>query len=403
MPETITDKLARSLEPPATGNRVVWDQKVKGFGIRVTAAGALSFVLNYRNAGGALKRITIGPYGRNEWSVEAARKRAGELKKQIALGHDPLDDKRRAREAETVSELCDRYVEEWLPRKREGSAKGDLGMIAQTVKPKLGKLKVAKVDYLDIDKLHRALAETPVRANRVVALLSKMFTLAVKWHLRTDNPCKGIEMYAEDKRERYLKDDERPRLLAAMQAHSQKGAIQAQTVNAFRLAMLTGARIGECLSSTWDHLDLERGIWTKPSAHTKQKKPHRVPLSAPALQLLTGMQEMSKSDWLFPNAKGDGHQHDYRVSWWAIRDAAAMPDLRVHDLRHSFASEGASIGLSLPMIGALLGHTNPATTARYAHLLDDPLREATEAIGRRVAGPSEKTADVTQIHRDGSA
>ncbi len=403
MPEQITDKLVKSLDRPATGNHVVWDNRIKGFGIRVTAAGAKSFVLNYRNGDGSLKRLTIGPYGRNEWGVEAARKRAGELKKQIARGDDPLTEKRKAREAETVGDLCQRYVEDHLPRKRPSSQRDDMAMIAKIIKPRLGARKVANIQYEDIDKLHRSLKESPYRANRVLALLSKMFSLSMKWRMRSDNPCRGVERYHEDKRERYLSGDERARLLAALQEHVEKGAVQAQTVTALRLAMLTGARIGECLSAPWSQFDLDGGTWTKPSAHTKQKKTHSVPLSAPALQLLSDLRDKAENEWLFPNPKGEGPQRGYTHSWAAIIKAAKIDNLRVHDLRHSFASEGASVGLSLPMIGALLGHTNPATTARYAHLLDDPLREAAEAIGRRVAGPSEKTADVTPLHRDGSA
>ncbi len=276
-------------------------------------------------------------------------------------------------------------------------------MIAKIIKPKLGRRKVAGIQYEDIDKLHRSLKATPYRANRVLALLSKMFSLSMKWRLRSDNPCRGVERFDEDKRERYLTGDERARLLVALQEHTEKGAVQAQTVNGFRLAMLTGARIGECLSAPWSQFDLDAGTWTKPSAHTKQKKTHRVPLSAPALQLLSDLHDKAATEWLFPNPKGDGPQRDYKHSWAVIIKAAKIANLRVHDLRHSFASEGASVGLSLPMIGALLGHTNPATTARYAHLLDDPLREATEAIGRRVAGPSEKTAGVTPLHGDGAA
>lgn len=397
MPERITDKLVKGLEPPASGNRVVWDDRLKGFGIRVTAAGAKSFVLNYRNGDGSLKRLTIGTYGRAEWSVEAARKRAGELKKQIARGDDPLTERRRAREAETVADLCDRYIEDHLPRKRASSQRDDRAMIAKIIRPRLGARKVGSIRYTDIDNLHRSLRETPYRANRVLALLSKMFNLAVRWHMRPDNPCRGVERHSEDKRERYLTDDERTRLLVAMQEHAAKGNQEAQTVRAFRLAMLTGARIGECLSANWTQFNLQSGAWTKPSAHTKQKKLHRVPLSAPALQLLSELQETAKNEWLFPNSKGDGPQKDYKGSWAAIIKAAKIEDLRVHDLRHSFASEGASIGLSLPMIGALLGHTNSQTTARYAHLLDDPLRTAAEAIGRRVAGSGKNSAEVASL------
>ncbi len=402
MPERITDKLVKGLEPPASGNRIIWDTEVKGFGIRATAAGVKSFVLNYRNGDGDLKRFTIGPYGRNEWSVEAARKEAGELKKNIAGGKDPLEDKRKARDADTVNQLCDRYIEEWLPRKRPLSQQGDLGMIRAIIRPKIGKRKVATVGYAEIDKLHRGLKATPVHANRVLALLSKMFSLAMKWQMRTDNPCRFVERFPEGERERYLTGEERARLLVALEEHAAEGATQAQIVNAFRLAMLTGCRIREALSAPWHQFDLDAGTWTKPAATTKQKKLHRVVLNAPARQLLSSMREGAETEWLFPNTTCTGPRWNYQHSWRAITKAAKITDLHVHDLRHSFASEGVSAGLSLPMIGALLGHTKTATTQKYAHLLDDPLREATEAIGRRVAAPGEMSADVVPL-RNGRA
>ena len=403
MPEKITDELVKGLKPPATGNAITWDDVLKGFGIRVTAAGVKSFVLNYRDGDGHLRRFTIGSYGRDQWSAKAARKRAGELKKGIALGDDPMGEKRAAREADSVNQLCDRYVEEWLPRKRPLPQQGDLSMIRAIIRPKLGKRKVASVSYAEIDNLHRSLEATPVHANRVVSLLSKMFSLAIKWQMRTDNPCRFVERFHEDRRERYLTGDERARLLTAMQEYAAKGAVHAQTVTALRLAMLSGCRIREALSATWDQFDMDARIWTKPSAHTKQKKIHRVPVSAPALQLLSEMRAEAETEWLFPNSTRTGPRRHYQHCWASIIKAANITNLRVHDLRHSFASEGVSAGLSLPVLGALLGHTQPATTARYAHLLDDPLREATEAIGRRVAGPGEKAADVRPLHRDGAA
>ena len=233
----LTDKLVRALEPPITGNSITWDDTIKGFGIRVTAAGARSFLINYRNAEGILKRLTIGSYGRDQWSVEAARKRASQLKKQISLGDDPLTEKRKLRESETMIALCDRYIEVHLPRKSESSQKSDLVLINNVIKPSIGKRKVAGIEYNDIDKLHRSLKETPYRANRCMALLSKMFNLAKRWHLRSDNPCQGIEKFPEYKRERYLTSDERARLLIAMQEHADKNATNRQTVNALRLAM----------------------------------------------------------------------------------------------------------------------------------------------------------------------
>jgi integrase len=220
-----------------------------------------------------------------------------------------------------------------------------------------------------------------------------MFSLAVKWELRSDNPIKGIERNAEEKRKRYLKPEELQRLTRALAEEKNE-----QAANAVRLLLLTGARRGEVLGATWDQFDLAAGTWVKPGATTKQKTEHRVPLSAPTLQLLAAMRQRAKTPFLFP--AGDGPMRDLKKHWTRICRAAGLAEqvekkrggkrwqasVRVHDLRHSYASILASAGLSLPVIGALLGHTQPSTTARYAHLFDDPLRQATERVGAIVTG-----------------
>jgi integrase len=207
-----------------------------------------------------------------------------------------------------------------------------------------------------------------------------MFSLAIKWEMRPDNPAKGIERNPEQRRDRFLSGDELARLTEALADHSEQ-----QSANAVRLLLLTGARRGEVLSATWDQFDLENGVWTKPSAHTKQKKDHRVPLSAPALQLLSDMNAASTSDHLFPGKSPDVPMTEIKHFWAAVCRKAKIRDCRLHDLRHTYASILASSGLSLPIVGALLGHTQPGTTARYAHLYDDPLREATERVGAVVS------------------
>lgn len=390
----ISDQDAKTVAAPPEGQILLWDDDVKGFGLRITLAGARSFVFNYR-AGGRMRRMTIGKYP--AWSVAAARKRAGDLRKAVDRGEDPMGARHDERAAATVKDMCQRYKEEHLPRKSASSQRNDKAAIARPIRPALGAVKVRDVTFSDIDRLHRKLRATPYMANRTLALLSKMFSLSIRWGMRVDNPCRGVERFREDKRERYLTADERGRLLVAMAeagADEKNEARQAEirrTVNAFRLAMLTGCRIGEALGATWEQIDIEAGVWTKPAATTKQRKEHKTYLNAPARALLTGMRPMDAAGWVFPSRVGEGHQTDYRHTWQAIRAAAKLADLRVHDLRYNFASEGASVGLSLPMIGALLGHTNPATTARYAHLMADPLKQAVEAIGSRLAGGEPET------------
>jgi integrase len=400
--ERLTDKAVRELEPPATGNRITYDGELKGFGVRITAAGAKSFILNYRIAGRE-RRLTIGAYP--AWSVAAARKEAEGLIREIDRGIDPLGAREAERAAATVNELADRYLAEHAePKKR--TAKGDRQKIDLHVRPRLGPRKVKDVTFAEIDRLHREISKTaPYMANRVAALLSKMMSLAIRWEMRTDNPCRGIERNPEERRYRYLGGEELRRLTAALAAHPRQAA-----ANAIRLLLLTGARSGEVLAASWGQFDLEAGIWTKPSSHTKQKREHRVPLSAPARQLLAEMRAAAErarkrepSPFVFPTRSGDGHLTDLKRSWASLCKAAQLDGVRVHDLRHTYASVLASAGLSLPVIGALLGHTQPGTTARYSHLFDDPLRAATERVGAIVTGSSSSAAggEVTPLRRQG--
>jgi integrase len=423
--EKLTDSFVRSAKPPAgERNQVIhYDSEVKGFGVRVTRFGARAFILNYR-ARGVERRYTIGSYP--DWKVATAREEAKRLKRLVDQGRDPMGERYEERAAPTVNDLVDRYLSEHAPRKRERSRRDDQSMIAQWIKPELGNQKVADVRHEDIERLHRKITTrgAPTRANRVAALLSKMFALAIRWEMRADNPARGLERNSEEKRTRYLSGDELRRLTEALAVYENQTA-----ANAIRLLLLTGARRGELLAARWDQFDLKEGVWTKPSSHTKQKREHRVPLSGPTRQLLAEMREAADrraaganrapSRFLFParrarrplaeiNVRGvaresqesDGHMVEIKRPWRAICALAGLSSVRVHDLRHSYASILASAGLSLPVIGALLGHTQPGTTSRYAHLFDDPLRAATERVGAIVAGDGGKpAADVVALKR----
>jgi integrase len=380
--QKLTDALVKAAPGPAPGKAWVihYDGEVKGFGLRVTRSGSRSFILNYR-ARGIERRPTIGSYP--DWKVSAAREEAKRLKREIDQGRDPMGERHDERAAPTVNDLIGRYLSEHATRKRERSRREDQSLIDQWLRRELGNKKVVDIRHVDIERLHRKITAhgTPVRANRVATLLSKMFALAVRWEMRPDNPVRGIDRNTEEKRARYLSGDELRRLSEALASHSGQSA-----ANAIRLLLLTGARRGEVLGARWDQFDLDTGIWTKPSSHTKQKREHRVPLSAPTRQLLVEMRAGSHSAWVFPNRKGDGFLTDIKKSWHSICKAAGITGVRLHDLRHTYASVLASAGLSFPVIGALLGHTQPGTTARYAHLFDDPLRAATERVGAVVTG-----------------
>jgi integrase len=384
----LSDDVVTALPSPAAGNRIKYDSRIKGFGLRVTSAGARAFIPNYRNAQGRERRFTIG--SSPDWSVAQARDQAAELKRRVDVGEDPMGVRHAERAEATIAELSDRFEAEHLPRKRAATAREYKALIRRHIRPTLGAKKVAAITFHDIERLHRKITEAgaPYVANRTLAITSKMFSLAIKWGWRSDNPTRGVERAPEVKRERYLTPAEIGRLSKALATHPER-----VSANAVRLLLLTGARKGETLASRWQDFDLAAGVWTKPSAHTKQKKYHRVPLSPPALALLAAMRSEAEQEntrrqrdglppieCVFPSV-GGAPLGDVKHFWASVCRKAGISGVRVHDLRHTYASILASSGLSLPVIGALLGHTQAATTHRYAHLFDDPLRQATERAG----------------------
>ncbi|RUV41392.1 site-specific integrase [Mesorhizobium sp. M1A.T.Ca.IN.004.03.1.1] len=390
----LSDAVIKALPTPASGNKITYDDDIKGFGVRVTKAGAKAFILNYRTRSGLERRYTIGSC--QDWKYPAAREEAKSLKKQIDVGADPMGQVAAAREAKTMADLCDRFEREHLTKKRDSTARDYRALVKNHILPALKNKKVAEVEFTDIDGLHRKISKTaPYLANRTVSVLSKMFGLAIKWKWRHDNPAKGVERNDEQKRHRYLSPAELAKLTEAL-----TGLEDQQAANIFRLLLLTGARRGEVQAAKWEQFDLTAGVWTKPGSTTKQKTMHRVPLSAPARLLLTEIREKAKDDavYVFPG-RGSDHRVEIKAEWRELCLSAGIvtaetvpdgkggekivltPSARIHDLRHTYASVLASSGLSLPIIGALLGHSQPATTARYSHLMDDPLRQATERVG----------------------
>lgn len=375
----LADALVKRLPLPARGYSIAWDDDVPGFGCRVTTAGARSFIFNYRVKGsGQERRITIGAVG--NWKTGAARNEAKRLRRLVDSGADPRGELEQEREAATVADLIARFEREHLPRKRASTIKDYRGMLNKHAKPHFGKFtKVADVTYADIDALHRKITASGSTyvANRCVAVLSKMFSLAIKWQMRSDNPCRGIERNPESKRKRYLTGDELKRLTKALAETPDR-----QFANIIMLLVLTGARRGEVLSMRWDALMLakDKGVWTKLGSTTKQKTDHIVPLSALARQLLAKIKK--RSEFVFPSSDNpSGHVVEIKNGWAGLCERAGIENLRVHDLRHSFASQLVSAGELLALIGTLLGHTNPNTTARYSLLFDDPQRAAVEKVG----------------------
>lgn len=397
-PERLDTDFVRNVELPETGAVTYWDNdpKVSGFGVRIYAGGGRSFFLNYR-IDGRERRYTIGAFPR--WSVTAARERAKELRAEIDRGHDPAGQKRERREAPTVQDLIDRYIDEHLPRKSGAEQRvGDEKKMLTEIGEQLGKhTKVADVHGGDIRDMHRKISESvgrsgprAVRANRILAVCSKMFSLSLvpmpgentPWrNAAQGNPCKGIERNHEEGRERFFSQ---PELAAITDALAEYPGVAADCV---RLIMLTGCRPAEAMGAEWTEFDREPGYWIKPSAHTKQRKVHRLPLSPPAIELLDRLRKKRKGSWVFPgDIAGEPLKALWHVWHFVRRKTGLGQDARVYDLRHTFASVGAGGGLGLPIIGKLLGHTQSRTTQRYAHLADDPLREAAEKITTVITG-----------------
>ena len=394
----LTDAIVRKLPVPDTGKRITLDDEVVGFGARVTANAARSYVLRYTTRAGRERTYTIG--NAETWPTTAARAKARELRREIEDGGDPLGKIEAERGAATVMDLIERFRAEHLPRKRPSTRCDYDGILRLHVEPHFGQhTKVADVCFEDIDALHRKISKSGATyvANRTVAVLSRMFSLAVKWRMRPDNPAKGIERNTEYRRQRYLNGDELVRLSKALAKHPHREA-----ADAIRLLLLTGARRGEVFGMRWQDVDLGAAKWSKPATSTKQKRPHEVPLSAPARRLLADIQKRQwragkHSKFVFPGDGATGHVVELKKSWAMLIKAAGILDLRIHDLRHSYASQLVSSGASLPLVGALLGHANPATTARYAHLHHDPMREATERVGAIIEAGGKATGNVTPL------
>jgi len=348
-----------------------------------------AFVFNYRVRGtGQARRITIGQFP--NWSTAAARSEAKRLRRLVDSGADPCGELKQQREAPTMAGLIDRFERDYLPRKRPSTIKAYKSMLGRHIRPHFGQFKkVDDVAYADIDALHAKVTATgsSCTANRCIAVCSKMFSLAIKWEMRTTpNPCRGVEKNAETKRKRYMSGDELKRLTMALAETPDK-----QFVNIVMLLVLTGARKSEILGMRWADLTLakDKGAWSKPGSTTKQRTDHIVPLSAPACLLLTGIKK--RGEYVFPSSDNpSGHIVEIQNGWAGLCERAGIENLRVHDLRHSFASQLVSSGASLPLIGALLGHSNPSTTARYAHLFDDPQRAAVEKVGAIVDATRER-------------
>jgi integrase len=381
-----------TIEAIESGGRdlYAWDDQLPGFGVKVTPAAARIYLLKYRYRG-AQKWLTIGRHG--EITVAEARQRATALRGRIADGEDPAAA-RRAIASPTIADLADRYLAEHAePHKKPRSVDEDRRNLRLHIRPALGPLKVADVTRQEILKLHHEMRQTPGAANRVMALLSMMFGLAEEWGWRPEasNPCRRIKKFKERSRNRFLTGEELQRLGQALATAEHDGEHPA-AIAVIRLLVLTGCRLSEITTLEWPFVDFERSCLRLPDSKTGAKV---VRLGAPALDLLSKLPRFDSS-FMFPVARqgrgGPGHFVGVNHVWQRIRAKAGLGDVRLHDLRHTFASWAVMGGTTLYVTGALLGHRQPQTTAKYSHLADDPVQAAADRVAGSIAGALNQSA-----------
>ncbi|MCC6642740.1 MAG: site-specific integrase [Deltaproteobacteria bacterium] len=380
----LTKRAVEAVEPSSERDLWMIDDELPALTLRVKPSGVRTYVLRYRNANGVQRKYAIGRHG--VVTAAEARRRAREHLAEIARGADPAETREEKRRALTVADLADRYLREHAAtKKKPSSAAGDARNLRLHVVPRLGRRPVAEVTRAEVTRLHHDLRETPGNANRVLSLLSKAFNLAERWGLRPDgsNPCRNIDRYPERKRERYLTAAELARLGETLREIEAEGSEHPSTVAGVRLLIFTGCRRGEIEGLRRDEVDFERAGLRLADSKTGAKW---LPLNAPALEVLASLtKKASDNPYVLTGRTKSEPFQGLGWAWRRIRQRAGLDDVRLHDLRHAFASVGVASGASLYVIGGLLGHRVPATTARYAHLADDPLRAASQAIGARIA------------------
>ncbi len=382
---------------PGDSDYTVWDREVAGFGCRVHPKGRKTFIFKYRVGGGraaAQRKMTLGPYGEG-FTVDQARTMAKQANADVLQGRDPAGQRSQHRAAETLETFSKRYMSDHAtPMKKPRSVTNDRWLLDRHILPKLGSHKVVDLTSGHIVQFVRGLADRPILANRCRSLLSKMCSLAISWGVRGDrvNPVHGVDKFPERSRERFLAADEIKRLGEALRAAEADATEPWQAIAAIRLLLFTGCRRGEVLSLQWSFVDRDNDVLLLPDSKTGRKT---IYLTAPVIETLDALPRKDGCAFVLPGRSGDDrHFEGVGHVWERIRSTAGLQGVRLHDLRHTFASKGAGLGLGLPLIGALLGHTNPATTAKYAHLAADPTRKAGARIARRLHSELGATATV---------
>ena len=360
------------------------DSEIKGFHCKITPSGKKVYLLYYRTKDGRERRPVIGSHG--EITCEQARIIAKEWLHTISKGGDPSLEKQENRQSLTIAQLSEKYLIDYSQiHKKSYSTKIEEVHLKNDILPSIGKIKLISLTQNDISNLHKSLKHKPITANRCLALISKMLNLSEKWGLRGDagSLCKHIDKYPETKREKFLSLDEIERLFAALKDCGIKRIESPSALNAIKLLLLTGCRLSEILELKWEYIDITNYRINFPDSKTGKKTTYISPF---VIEILNEIERKQNNPYVITGAIEGAHLVNLQKPWTRIRKLAGIEDIRIHDLRHSFASIGAASGLSLPIIGALLGHNQVKTTARYAHLVGDSLKDAANLIGEKIKG-----------------
>lgn len=441
---TLTDARVKALQAREK-DFTEWCEGDRGFGVRVWPASAKSphgrkvFIVMYRARGstGAAKRVTIGHFP--TMSVEDARKEAKRYLAQAALGIDEAEKRSTRRATPTMAELCDEYLREGCREKKASTIATDKGRIERHIKPLLGKKRITDITKADIEKFRNAVADGKTAvdektrkygraivtggkgtATRTLRLLGGIFTFAINQGYLETNPRSGVKGFEEKRNTRWLGNDELSRLGETLKlaetdglpwrqnegmkakhrakADNAREVVCPHAVAAIRLLLLTGCRLREVLHLRWRDVDFERATLHLADSKTGAKD---IYLSAPALKVLAEIPRIEGCGYVIAGAEADKPRSDLKRPWARITAHAELDGVRLHDLRHSYASVGAASGMGLLIVGKLLGHASAATTERYAHIANDPLRQANESIGQQIseAMSSNKTGNVVSYLR----
>ena len=383
--KTLTNRAVAALR--VERDTVYWDRDLPGFGIRVYPGGGKVYIAQAREPDRTTRRVTVGRH--DVLNADQARQRAAFIITRIRAGEDPVPLPLAARfnGGPTVADLAERYLEEHTAvRIKPRTRLRVRGMLNNHILPVLGRLPLAAVERSDIVEFHQKLSDRPVTANKCVKVLSHMYRLGAGWGLVPEgfNPCRSVEKYPERSRERFLTDAEFTRLGRVLDEAVNSGAAPLTAVTAIRLLMLTGCRKSEVLTLRWSEVDLDAS-----ELHLADSKtgPRAVQLPPKAVELLDALPRRKDSPWVFPGNDRDGRYSGGGLdhAWRTVRTAAGLDDVRMHDLRHSFASRALALGATLPVIGKLLGHSDIETTARYAHLAHASIHESAERIAQSIA------------------